>query len=65
MAKRQTFGDKVAKAQKGGPQFIHVKVVRAAKNRQNCGVRFVDEIVRVPIDENVEKFVTEHVTKAN
>jgi hypothetical protein len=55
MAKKQTFGDKMAKH--GKDQKTYVKIVKSKKSDQSGGVRFNEEVVGIPSGENVENFV--------
>lgn len=56
MAKKVSFGDKV-RGGKSDKTEVHIKIVRSKFSKRTGGVRFTDEIIGVPIEENLENFV--------
>ncbi len=63
MAKKQTFGDKVKAGKKSGPQKVYVKVVRSLKTKDQQGVRFAEEMIGIPAEENVKSYLENQLTK--
>ncbi len=63
MAKQTTFADKMKK--KEGLDKVHVKIVRSSISKETGGVRFSEEIVGIPTDESIDKFVKDHLNKSN
>ena len=61
MAKKQTFGDKVAN--KGTTEMNHIKLIRTGRSEKSGALRFYEDIVRVPDGKNADGFVKELLAK--
>ena len=61
MAKKQTFGDKVAN--KGTTEKNHIMLIRTGRSAKSGALRFFEEIVRVPDGKNAAGFVKELLAK--
>ena len=60
MAKKQTFGDKVNKAQ--GEQSKTVKVVYTYTSPKNGQIKFAESVVQVFADDNEDQIVNNEIT---
>tara|TARA_B100000700_G_C14371752_1_gene546283 strand:+ start:274 stop:471 length:198 start_codon:yes stop_codon:yes gene_type:complete len=63
MAKKQTFGDKTKKAGDKAKSFF--KVVRTKKNKDTEGIRFNEEMLGIPPEENADNFIKKYLDDNN
>lgn len=61
MAKNQAFGDKTKKSSAKGKTYL--KIIRTSKSSDSGGIRFNAEMVGVPPEENVDKFIKSYLDK--
>ena len=62
MAKKQSFGDKTKKQSKKSKTYL--KIVRISKAKETGGIRFNEEMVGVPPDDNIDNYVKNYLDKA-
>ena len=61
MSKSQTFRNKVGKKKETGKN--HIKLIRTSRAARSGGLRFYEEMVRVPDGENADSLVKELLSK--
>ena len=61
MEKKQTFGDKSSKGKGSGKD--HIKLIHSVISQNSGAIRFSEEMIRVPEDENADSFAKNQFSK--